>query len=225
MSTIMRLPKLGVNMTEATILSWKVKEGDFVTEGQPLFEAETDKAVQDFESPVTGVLEQILAPAGTQVLCQEPVASFRSAQQGGLVLSAARGIGEDGRQDGQSRHRGSHGHVFYVALGIFGRHFGAIALDLENAQLGPLGAALQIEGGLELLDLGDRLLEAQRVLFLIDSAEIGVLLHLQLRVLDGVGRDREFCIVSRAGLFVLCALLANLLLQIAILGLAVYRGL
>ena len=76
MPYVMVLPKLGVNMEEATIVEWKVNEGDAVSRGQALFEAETDKAVQAFESSVDGVLRRILAPAGTTVQCQQPVAEF-----------------------------------------------------------------------------------------------------------------------------------------------------
>lgn len=76
MSYVMVLPKIGVNMEEATIVEWKVKEGDTVTKGQTLFEAETDKAVQAFESTVNGVLRRIIAPAGTTVQCQHTVAEF-----------------------------------------------------------------------------------------------------------------------------------------------------
>jgi pyruvate/2-oxoglutarate dehydrogenase complex dihydrolipoamide acyltransferase (E2) component len=76
MPYVMVLPKIGVNMTEATIVEWKVREGDAVREGAILFEAETDKAVQTFESSVSGVLRRILAPAGTTVQCQQPVAEF-----------------------------------------------------------------------------------------------------------------------------------------------------
>jgi pyruvate dehydrogenase E2 component (dihydrolipoamide acetyltransferase) len=94
MTRIMNLPKLGVNMEEATIVSWKVVEGEEVVEGQPLFEAETDKAIQEFESTVTGVLEKILAPPGTTVACQQPVAAFR-------VSSGAPGDGP-GQRDQES---------------------------------------------------------------------------------------------------------------------------
>ena len=48
----------------------------------------------------------------------------------------------------------------------------AIALDLENAQVGLLGAALQIERRVDLLLLRQRLLEALLVLFLIDPTEV-----------------------------------------------------
>jgi pyruvate dehydrogenase E2 component (dihydrolipoamide acetyltransferase) len=94
MTEVMRLPKLGVNMTEATIISWKVAEGESVIQGQPLFEAQTDKAVQEFESTITGVLEKILATPGTTVACQEPVAAFRIPQPSTRAQSDIQNTGE-----------------------------------------------------------------------------------------------------------------------------------
>ena len=103
MTEVMRLPKLGVNMTEATIVSWKVAEGESVIKGQPLFEAETDKAIQEFESTVTGVLEKILATPGTTVACQEPVAAFRISQPSDRVQSEVQDTGEM-RPEGNAPH-------------------------------------------------------------------------------------------------------------------------
>ena len=52
-------------MTKGKIGKWLVKEGDTVTEGQPLLEIETDKVVHEQESPTDGVIAQILAEEGT----------------------------------------------------------------------------------------------------------------------------------------------------------------
>ena len=79
MPKTMTLPKLGVNMTEATVVEWKAKVGDTVSIGDPLFDAETDKAVQEFTSTMSGVLAKILVPAGQTAKCQEPVAVFTEA--------------------------------------------------------------------------------------------------------------------------------------------------
>ena len=54
-------------MTKGKIGKWLVKEGDTVTEGQPLLEIETDKVVHEQESPTDGVIAQILAEEGTNV--------------------------------------------------------------------------------------------------------------------------------------------------------------
>ena len=112
-----------------------------------------------------------------------------------------------------------------VVLGRFHRLVRPIALDLENSQLGLLGTALQIERRLELFLLRLRLLHPLLVLFLIDAAQIGILLHLEVGVLDGIGRDRKLRLVFRAHLFLLCTLLPNLLLEIAVLGPLVDGGL
>lgn len=61
MATEVILPKLGVTMTEGRIDSWLKKEGEYVNEGEALYEIETDKAVQEVESPVSGYLKKIIA--------------------------------------------------------------------------------------------------------------------------------------------------------------------
>jgi pyruvate dehydrogenase E2 component (dihydrolipoamide acetyltransferase) len=74
MPTILTLPKIGVNMTEATIIRWLVKEGDYVEEGQMILEAETDKASQDIPTTRSGILARIVAKPGKTVQTQEPIA-------------------------------------------------------------------------------------------------------------------------------------------------------
>lgn len=74
MPTILTLPKIGVNMTEATIVQWLVKEGEYVEEEQTILEAETDKATQEIPSTKSGVLARIIAQPGETVQTQEPIA-------------------------------------------------------------------------------------------------------------------------------------------------------
>ena len=61
------LPQLGESVVEGTITKWLVKEGDSVTKEQPLLEIATDKADSEIPSPETGVVSQIVAPAGSTV--------------------------------------------------------------------------------------------------------------------------------------------------------------
>ena len=77
----------------------------------------------------------------------------------------------------------------------------------------------------ELFLLRLRLFQPLLVLFLIDAAQIDVLLHLEAGVLDGIRRDRKLGIVFGARLFLLRAFLPNLLLEIAVLGPPVDGGL
>jgi pyruvate/2-oxoglutarate dehydrogenase complex dihydrolipoamide acyltransferase (E2) component len=50
------IPKLGVSMTEGTLIEWLVQDGDEVAAGQVLYRIETDKVENDVEAPVAGVV-------------------------------------------------------------------------------------------------------------------------------------------------------------------------
>lgn len=59
-----KMPQLGLTMTEGKIGKWLKKEGDQIRKGEALVEIETDKVVSEMESPSDGVLHQILASEG-----------------------------------------------------------------------------------------------------------------------------------------------------------------
>ncbi len=58
------VPKWGIEMVEGTITSWNKSEGDTITKGDEVFEMESDKIVNVWDSPVDGVLRRVLVPAG-----------------------------------------------------------------------------------------------------------------------------------------------------------------
>ncbi len=60
------MPRLSDTMTEGKVAKWHKKVGDAVNEGDILAEIETDKAVQDFESEVSGTLLYIGVEEGGQ---------------------------------------------------------------------------------------------------------------------------------------------------------------
>lgn len=64
MTTKIVLPKSGMGIEEGTILRWLKAVGDEVTEGEPVVEVETAKAVQEIEAPASGTLVQILLAEG-----------------------------------------------------------------------------------------------------------------------------------------------------------------
>lgn len=74
------MPKLGLTMTEATVVAWLKKPGDYFFEGEPILEVETDKTTQPVPAPFTGCLARILVVAGGTALIGEPVAE---AEEGG----------------------------------------------------------------------------------------------------------------------------------------------
>lgn len=61
------MPKLGLTMTEGTVINWFKKEGEVVKAGETLFSVETDKVVIDVEAEAGGTLIKILIPAGQAV--------------------------------------------------------------------------------------------------------------------------------------------------------------
>jgi len=69
-----RMPKLGLTMTQGVIKEWHKKEGEEVKAGEPLFTLETEKITSTVEAPANGVLLKILKPAGTTVPVGEVVA-------------------------------------------------------------------------------------------------------------------------------------------------------
>ncbi|OQY32427.1 MAG: hypothetical protein B6243_07490 [Anaerolineaceae bacterium 4572_5.2] len=64
MATEVIMPKLGLTMTEGTIVSWLKQEGETVEKGDALLEIETDKVVLGVEAPAGGTLLKILADTG-----------------------------------------------------------------------------------------------------------------------------------------------------------------
>ncbi len=50
------VPKWGIEMVEGTITTWNKSEGDTVAKGDEVFEMESDKIVNVWDSPVAGVL-------------------------------------------------------------------------------------------------------------------------------------------------------------------------
>lgn len=55
-----KMPKLGLTMTEATVLEWRKTVGEQVQAGEPLLVIETEKAEVELEAPATGTLVEIL---------------------------------------------------------------------------------------------------------------------------------------------------------------------
>ncbi|MGE4556769.1 MAG: 2-oxo acid dehydrogenase subunit E2 [Desulfovibrionaceae bacterium] len=89
------MPKWGLTMTEGKIARWLKAEGETVAEGEPLLEVETDKITNEVESPASGVLAQIVVPAGEVAAVQAVLAVIAAPGEtpervsGGAPVSAA----------------------------------------------------------------------------------------------------------------------------------------
>lgn len=58
------VPKWGIEMVEGTITTWNNAEGDSISKGDEVFEMESDKIVNVWDSPVDGILRRIIAQEG-----------------------------------------------------------------------------------------------------------------------------------------------------------------
>lgn len=67
MSVEIKVPVLGESVSEATVASWMKAAGETVAADEPLVELETDKVTLEVPAPAAGVLEQIVAEAGSVV--------------------------------------------------------------------------------------------------------------------------------------------------------------
>lgn len=54
-----KLPKLGLTMTEGTIVKWQKSVGGPVRAGEVLFLVETEKVEVEVEAPASGILVEI----------------------------------------------------------------------------------------------------------------------------------------------------------------------
>jgi len=61
---VIKMPKLGLSMQKGTIVKWLFKEGEQVEKGEPLLEIETEKIVNEIESPISGILLKIYIHEG-----------------------------------------------------------------------------------------------------------------------------------------------------------------
>ena len=77
------LPDVGEGLTEAEIVSWKVKPGDAVVMNQVLVEIETAKSLVELPSPFAGTVSALLVDEGETVEVGTP------------IISVATGAGDD----------------------------------------------------------------------------------------------------------------------------------
>ena len=68
-----KLPDVGEGLTEAEIVSWKVKPGDTVKVNEIVVEIETAKSLVELPSPFAGVVGELLVPEGTTVDVGTPI--------------------------------------------------------------------------------------------------------------------------------------------------------
>jgi len=77
-----KLPDIGEGLTEGEVTKWHVKEGDAVTENQPLANVLTDKAEVEIPSPKAGTIAKLYAKAGQKVKVHAPLVDLSGVSGG-----------------------------------------------------------------------------------------------------------------------------------------------
>jgi 2-oxoglutarate dehydrogenase E2 component (dihydrolipoamide succinyltransferase) len=80
MSLEVTMPQMGESVVEGTVTRWLVKEGDQVSEDQPLCEISTDKVDTEIPSPSAGVIARLLAAEGQTLPVGAPLAVIESSR-------------------------------------------------------------------------------------------------------------------------------------------------
>ena len=57
MATEVKVPSMGESITSGILSAWLVKDGDFVTKEQPIYELETDKITSEATAEVSGIIQ------------------------------------------------------------------------------------------------------------------------------------------------------------------------
>jgi 2-oxoglutarate dehydrogenase E2 component (dihydrolipoamide succinyltransferase) len=80
------MPQMGESIVEGTITKWLKKVGESIQQDEPLLEISTDKVDSEVPSPISGVIDEILAEEGATVEINTVIA--RISEGGGAVKSA-----------------------------------------------------------------------------------------------------------------------------------------
>src|SRR5690348_15622565 len=78
-----KLPDVGEGLTEADIVSWRVKPGDAVTVNQVIVEIETAKSLVELPCPGDGVVTDLLVHEGQSVDVGTPIIAVDVAADAG----------------------------------------------------------------------------------------------------------------------------------------------
>jgi pyruvate dehydrogenase E2 component (dihydrolipoamide acetyltransferase) len=82
---IFKLPDVGEGLTEADIVTWRVKPGDVITVNQVIVEIETAKSLVELPSPWAGTVARLLVEEGQTVDVGTPIIAIEVAGRAGAV--------------------------------------------------------------------------------------------------------------------------------------------
>jgi pyruvate dehydrogenase E1 component alpha subunit len=80
MDVFLRMPDISTVNDTVTVVAWLAEVGQIVRRGQPILEVETDKAILQVESTVTGTLTEIVVSAGGEAGAGDVIARVEVAE-------------------------------------------------------------------------------------------------------------------------------------------------
>src|SRR5918996_5502736 len=86
-----KLPDPGEGLTEAEIVSWKVKVGDVVKVNDIVVEIETAKSLVELPSPYAGTVTALFVPEGETVAVGTPIIAIGDATEASAAPAAPTG--------------------------------------------------------------------------------------------------------------------------------------
>ncbi len=94
-----KLPDVGEGVTEGEIVQWLVKEGDIVTDDQPMVEVMTDKATVTIAAPRAGRIAELRGKAGQVVQVHAVLVVFEDAGSASAPAAHANGTNGTTKKD------------------------------------------------------------------------------------------------------------------------------
>ncbi|MDA3888803.1 MAG: dihydrolipoamide succinyltransferase, partial [Allgaiera sp.] len=117
MATEVRVPTLGESVSEATVATWFKQPGDAVAVDEMLCELETDKVTVEVPSPVSGILDEIVAKEGETVGVNALLAQVAEEGKAGSEQPKPRPSAEVQSKPASSGKEGKMVDVMVPALG------------------------------------------------------------------------------------------------------------
>jgi 2-oxoglutarate dehydrogenase E2 component (dihydrolipoamide succinyltransferase) len=89
-----KVPQLSESVSEATMLQWKKRPGQYVEQDEILIEIETDKVVLEVPAPSAGVLAQVIRQDGDTVAAEEVIAKIDTEAKESTSPMEVRPVGD-----------------------------------------------------------------------------------------------------------------------------------
>jgi pyruvate dehydrogenase E2 component (dihydrolipoamide acetyltransferase) len=103
MATEFKLPELGENIESGDLVRLLIKPGTTIAEGQPVMELETDKAVVEVPSSVTGTVGEVRVKEGDKLRVGQVIFTVENGAGGSKAATTPEDAGKERRAEAASQ--------------------------------------------------------------------------------------------------------------------------